>query len=250
MRYFAVGYLPVSSANPTVDLASRTLLTALHFGNPKDPAQMNYSDTFAGLLDGIETTEPPTIYRVPYSDATLLVDPFFPTGFRRGFYGPQTTKINTTYLGEITNQFSSWVTDILQDGDTPTSAVFVLQYMSPGLNGNLPKSNDATAWPHANAGHQTLFSPGYSKASDDELTLKDTAAFNDITHRHQASVGRPIADYPNYISPDSTGQQAWGDNVQRLIQVKEKYDPSCRIHNGKVFATDACRALGFANVFP
>ena len=201
------------------------------------------------MLDGVETTGPPAIYKFPYSNATLLVDPFFPEGFRRGFYGPQTSKITASYLENITNQFDSWVTSVLQNGDTPTSAVFVLQYMFPGLNGNLPKSNDATGWPHKDAGHQTLFSPGYSKASTDRVTLDDTAAFNKITHDHQANVGGFIADYPNYISPDSTGYQVWGDNVPRLIQIKQKYDPFCRIHNGKVFATAACRIGGFANIF-
>ena len=121
--------------------------------------------------------------------------------------------------------------------------------MSPGLNGNLPKSNDATGWPHADAGHQTLFSPGYSKISTDALTLEDTVAFNQITHDHQATVGGPIADYPNYISPDSTGRQVWGGNVERLIRVKEKYDPQCRIHLGKVFGTRACVDHGYANIF-
>lgn len=250
-RYFAIGYLPASQANLTADLAPRTLFTALRFGNPKDPSQLDYNATFAGLLAGIETTEPPTIFKVPYSSATLLVDPFFPTGFRRGFYGPQTSSINTTYLAQITNTFSDWTTEVLANGDSPTSAVYVLQYMSPGLNGNLPHSNADTAWPHADAGHQTLFSPGWSKASTDPLTLDDTAIFNQITHDHQAAVGGgvTIADYPNYISPDSTGKQVWGDNVARLIEVKEKYDPECRIHNGRVFASQACVEQGYANVF-
>ena len=232
-----------------MDLASRTLLTALRFGNPKDPSQKDFNAKFASLLSGLEFTSPPVTFQTAYSDATLLVDPFFPEGFRRGFYGPQTSKITTSYLAQITNEFGSWITSILKSGDIPTSAVFVLQYMFPGLNGNLPKSNDATGWPHAEAGHQTLFSPGYSKAKNDELTLKDTAAFNKITHDHQAAVGGTIADYPNYISPDSTGRQVWGANVPRLIQVKQKYDPFCRIHNGKVFATETCKFRGFANVF-
>lgn len=221
----------------------------MRFGNPKDPSQKDYNATFASLLSGVNTTKPPTIYKTVYSDATLLVDPFFPEGFRRGFYGPQTSKITTSYLGQITNEFNNYLAGVLANGDVPASAVFVLQFMFPGLNVNIPKSNDATGWSHADAGHQTLFSPGYSKISTDALTLKDTIKFNKITHDHQATVGGFIADYPNHISPDSTGRQVWGDNVPRLIQVKQKYDPLCRIHHGKVFATEACRVAGFANVF-
>ena len=49
---------------------------------------MDYNITFAGLLEGVETLDPPSIYKTDYPDTTLLIDPFFPEGFRREFYGP------------------------------------------------------------------------------------------------------------------------------------------------------------------
>jgi hypothetical protein len=33
-----------------------------------------------------------------------------------------------------------------------------------------------------------------------------------------------VYDYPNYISPDTTIPQIWGDNIGRLEQIKDKYD--------------------------
>jgi hypothetical protein len=42
----------------------------------------------------------------------------------------------------------------------------------------------------------------------------------------------------------------WGNNVERLIRIKTKYDPQCRIHQGRVFASEACIVNGWANIFP
>lgn len=40
-----------------------------------------------------------------------------------------------------------------------------------------------------------------------------------------------IPDSPYY---SVTGKRVWDDNVERLIEVKEEYDPECRIHVGRV----------------
>lgn len=122
--------------------------------------------------------------------------------------------------------------------------------MYPTLNGNAPSSDIATAWPHHNTGHQTLFSPAYNLASNDALTSSDNAVFDQLTHTQQSSVGPFLADYPNYISPTTAGSRVWAGNIPRLIQVKQKYDPQCRIHNGRVFASTGCIAGGWANVYP
>jgi len=73
---------------------------------------------------------------------------------------------------------------------------------------------------------------------------------NQITWKNQAQVGPVLGDYPNYISPGDSGERVWGDNVKRLVQVKQKYDPECTIHNGRVFASLGCVRGGWANVFP
>lgn len=121
--------------------------------------------------------------------------------------------------------------------------------MSPGLNGNLPASNADTAWPHATAGHQTLFSPAWSNATDDQLAVQYNDMLNNLTYAQQALYGPLLADYPNYIGPDDSGSRVWGENVGRLIEIKQKYDPLCTIHNGRVFASLGCVLRGFGNIF-
>lgn len=139
---------------------------------------------------------------------------------------------------------------MLAVGEFPFEALWALQYMSPGLNGNLPASDADTAWPHSVVGHQVLFAPAWKNATNDQLVYQFNDQFNNLTYAQQAMYGPPIADYPNYISPDDSGSRVFGANIDRLIAIKEKYDPFCTIHNGRVFASLGCLARGFGNFFP
>jgi len=247
VMYYATGFLPAQLQ--TGDVGVQTILVGIRFDNPANPSQASFDATFAPLLANL-SFKSNTSYTVPYGYATEVIDPFFPYGFRRGFWGPQTEKISAGYLANATSQLSSYVGSLLANGEVPVSALWAIQYMSPGLNGNLPPSDASTAWPHSVSGHQTLFSPAWNNATDDAVTFASNDKFNQLTWDHQATVGKVLADYPNYISPKVSGERVWGDNVDRLIRVKAKYDPFCRIHQGRVFATAACKANRWANVFP
>jgi hypothetical protein len=49
-------------------------------------------------------------------------------------------------------------------------------------------------------------------------------------------------------APYSKVSEVWGDeNFQRLLLIKEKYDPDCLFNRGRVFATTACVAKDLAN---
>ncbi|KAI4823132.1 FAD-binding domain-containing protein, partial [Aureobasidium sp. EXF-8845] len=135
----------------------------------------------------------------------------------------------------------------------PTSSEFGIWIAARGSweqKGYGPVSDSDTAWPHAQSAHQTLFSPALRSAVDDDFVMQHNDVLNKITHDHQASIGPFIADYPNYISPKTDGYRVWGDNVERLIKIKAKYDPQCRIHQGRVFASEACIVNGWANIYP
>lgn len=220
-------------------------------------------DTFRTLLSGLDL-ESSSEYTVPYANLTLLSDDFFPGGYRRGFWGPQVKQVDETYLGMVDRSFEDLIYSMLANGDRPSTSTWVLQYMFPGLNGHLPKSDSDTAWPHSNIGHQTLFDPGWHHASSDDVV----AAFNEILydladrrvkpaspeHRNDstgmsACEDRRAYHYPNYIKPAATGRDVWGPNTARLALLKQKYDPGCSIHNGRVFASQSCVAQGYANVF-
>ncbi|QDS70221.1 hypothetical protein FKW77_007032 [Venturia effusa] len=249
LMYYFIGFVPpsVTETDPST-FGTRTLIAALHFNDPLTPSQLTYNETFAKLFSGINTTNH-VLYTLPYANIFDIADPFFPYGFRRGFYGPQVSSITVDYLANISSTMSSYISEIVARGEVPATAGHVTQYMFPGLNGHLPKTDDATGWPHTIGGHQSLFSPAWTKAEDDGFMFDTNAFLNQISYDRQEEEGDYIPDYPNYISPGVTGKRVWGDNVERLIEVKEKYDPECRIHVGRVFASPGCLERGYANVF-
>lgn len=213
------------------------------------------------MLSGLEF-EATSTSTIPYADLTTLSDTFFPSGWRRGFWGPQVSGVSEAYLHAVDREFCSYIERVLGEGDFPASTTWVLQYMLPGLNGHLPASGKDTAWPHSNVGHQTLFDPAWSKESSDGAARATNAALFELARSQGAShLGRDqsgrshacgpttLCDYPNYIQPDALGHEVWGDNVERLISLKEKYDPDCLIHTGRVFASAGCVRRGVANVF-
>lgn len=60
----------------------------------------------------------------------------------------------------------------------------------------------------------------------------------------------PIYEYPNYIAPYSIASEVWGeDNFNRLVTIKEKYDPLCLLNRGRVIATNACVQKGLATTY-
>jgi hypothetical protein len=201
---------------------------------------------------------------VPFANLTLLGDDFFPTGYRRGFWGPQMERVDEAYLGKVDRSFEDFINAMLAKGDTPSTSTWVLQYMLPGLNGHLPESDSDTAWPHSSIGHQTLFDPGWRNASSDGVAnafnellydLADQGAKSTPSALHNGSRGvsecgdRRVYHYPNYIKPSASGTDVWGSNTARLATLKQKYDPDCSIHNGRVFASQGCVSRGYANIF-
>lgn len=67
----------------------------------------------------------------------------------------------------------------------------------------------------------------------------------------QNELGEPaIYDYPNYVAPYSKAEEVWGvDNFNRLVQIKEKYDPLCLFNRGRVLASQACISKGLATTY-
>jgi FAD/FMN-containing dehydrogenase len=269
LMYYSLGYYPEHLT--TGSLATTMVIVGIRFADPRSQSastpdaygdttnitkssgqprkQMSFNATFSRLLHGLDLKQA-SIHNVPYGQATELSAPFFPYGYRRGFWGPQTSKVTASYLTATSNSMETYINQSLTRGEIPKSAVWVLQYMYPSQNGYGPASDSDTAWPHAQSAHQTLFSPAWRFAEDDGFVMQHNDVLDKITHDHQASVGPFVADYPNYISPKADGHRVWGNNVERLIRIKTKYDPQCRIHQGRVFASEACIVNGWANIFP
>ncbi|KAM3538171.1 hypothetical protein ARSEF1564_008910 [Beauveria bassiana] len=248
--YYSFGYLPDNLNNPKPEsYAKRTLLITAHFDDPTNPSQPDNTRAFQSLLDGIDVSHGIVIPTNHYSNLVFLGGAAYPYGYRRGFYGAQTSEIDVDYLAKVTDTFWKYVDTLIKRGEKPYSASFVMQYMYPGLNGHLPESDGDTAWPHAHVGHQTLITPAYKHFENDGLTVAAVQELNHITYAQQKKVGSFLANYPNYIAPGDSGCRVWGRNVKRLAEIKQEYDPGCLIRNGRVFASHGCRMGGWANVF-
>lgn len=83
--------------------------------------------------------------------------------------------------------FELYIDDLVNADEAPAIALWALQYISPGLNGNLPASDSATAWSHQHAGHQTLFSHAWSQTQDDGATNLVNIIIDHLTHAQQAA---------------------------------------------------------------
>ncbi|PQK12030.1 hypothetical protein BB8028_0003g06490 [Beauveria bassiana] len=248
--YYSFGYLPDNLNDPKPEsYAKRTLLITAHFDDPTNPSQPDNTRAFQSLLDGIDVSHGIVIPTNHYSNLVFLGGAAYPYGYRRGFYGAQTSEIDVDYLAKVTDTFWKYVDTLIKRGEKPYSASFVMQYMYPGLNGHLPKSDGDTAWPHARVGHQTLITPAYKHFENDGLAVAAVQELNQITYAQQKKVGSFLANYPNYIAPGDSGCRVWGHNVKRLADIKQEYDPGCLIRNGRVFASHGCRMGGWANVF-
>lgn len=172
------------------------------------------------------------------------------------------TNVSEAYLSAVDDSFQNYIDNMLQRGETPSTSTWVLQYMLPGLNGHLPASDADTAWPHSATGHQTLFDPGWRRESSDgvveafnellySLARPNTTMIESRNHCTVSSMRGLVApyDYPNYLKLHAKGDEVWGQNTARLASVKQKYDPECLLHRGRVFSSPGCMTRGFANVF-
>lgn len=170
LLYLSYGYTTSDFYNPSLDLLGpRTSIIALQFEDPTSAtAQPLFYDIFGNtsLLKGV-TTLSEIVNDVPYANVTDVIDPLLPYGLRRGFWGGQTTNVTTDFFQKGKDITKKWVESMVQAGDPPFSGAWIVQYLHPGFSGNLPATDEETAWPHSVAGHQTLFSPGWSLAPND-----------------------------------------------------------------------------------
>ncbi|TKX26195.1 FAD-binding domain-containing protein 7 [Elsinoe australis] len=185
-------FFPADLANGL--FALNTLLVTLRFDGRNRATQKSANATFPRIDDGLTITATNNL-NSSYRHMTQSINGFFPFLFRRDFYGPQAQIITLGYLANGTALLNRYVADIAAAGDIPASSIWTPQYMYPGLNGNLPKSDADTAWPHARAEHQTLFSPAWRNVVDDVI-MKDAN-----WELNGKKFDKQIYDYPNYISP-------------------------------------------------
>jgi FAD/FMN-containing dehydrogenase len=259
LMYYAWGFLPTDPSavdTSTVAYEVKRIMVTITFANAEADLdkQIDHDTTFGPLLRNLDFAHSQTL-QMPIADVTKMAEGFFPYGMRRGFWGPQTSNISAEFLQAIDNQFKVYIAQTQEARDQPSYSTYVLQYVSPGLGGHLPLRDSDTAWPHSVVGHQTLFDPGWLFKETDNIVYTANEAFNVLVYAQQqrsseilSKTPNFLADYPNYMSPNVSGRRVFGDNIVRLCQIKQKYDPKCLLRSGRVLGSEGCLQHGVANL--
>jgi FAD/FMN-containing dehydrogenase len=259
LMYYAWGFLPTdfstTDASPvTYDIKRIIVTITFASAQTKLDKQADHDTTFGPLLRNLEFSQSQTV-QTSIAGLTKMAEGFFPYGMRRGFWGPQTSNVSVEFIQAIDNQFAAYIAQAQGAGDQLSSSTYVLQYVSPGLGGHLPLDDSDTAWPHSVAGHQTLFDPGWLLEETDDIVYAANEAFNELVYAQQqksseisSEIPDFLADYPNYMSPNVSGRRVFGNNIVRLCQIKQKYDPKCLLRSGRVLASEGCLQRGVANL--
>ncbi len=122
------------------------------------------------------------------------------------------------YLSELSDSSI----DILKEKTEQLPGAFTMTYLEPMGGAVNRKDPAATAFPHRNAAYSLHIFPGWSNAEQDEENIawaKDLHA--EIEKEATGGV------YVNLLSHDEKERvkAAYGENYDRLVQVKKKWDP-------------------------
>ncbi|KAL1914465.1 uncharacterized protein VTP21DRAFT_8848 [Calcarisporiella thermophila] len=93
-----------------------------------------------------------------------------------------------------------------------------------------------SAYPHSKANHFILQVPRWTDVSQTE-SVREWMRKGDSILR-QGNEDKPL--YSNFAIYDEPIQNLFRGNLERLIQIKEKYDPDCLFNRGFVIPTQSC----------
>jgi FAD/FMN-containing dehydrogenase len=163
------------------------------------------------VLETIRAFGPPvmdTIAQIPYSAMNTLVDGALSNGFRNYW------KWNG--LRELTDEAIDAIVAQVAVKPSPRSIVLIDQVH--GAAGRVPPT--ATAFPHRDAPHGLVVLAIWDDPADDEINKQWARALDAAT--------APFSTGGFYVNgaSDDKPSAAYGANLERLRQIKAKYDPT------------------------
>ncbi|KAH8746957.1 hypothetical protein F5883DRAFT_437689 [Diaporthe sp. PMI_573] len=172
--------------------------------------------------------------------------PSYPLGFQRMYYGKSHTSSTADFYSQTFLIYKQTVEGMIARGEDVGHTLWADQYIMPGTNGNAPASDSDTAWPHSTTAHLTVTSGEWSNSSTTAFIKgQDENFMMPYLRTFQEGLNQPsIYDYPNFIKVS----EIWGQaNYNRLVEIKQKYDPDCLLNRGRVFDTTSCKAKNLSN---
>ncbi len=188
---------------------------------------------YAGAIDDAEAefrslrsvTEPIIDFsgRMPYTELQMLLDADYPDG-RRYYW-------KATYVDELTDDLLDF---IVRHGEASPSTLSTVDLWN--LDGAIStRSRDATAFWHRDKSFMLTFEANWDDPTmDDENVAWVREGIDEVRRLKVASGG--YGNFPGFN--EDPGRAIFGENYDRLVEVKNEYDPENLFHSNRYVAPD------------
>ncbi len=172
-------------------------------------------DTGIEVMQPLKDFGPPVmdmIQPMPYVKAQTLIDEAFPKG-RYNYW-------KSTLLTELSDDAITTLIEGFKRVASPYSSVLIEQ-----LGGAMSRvSGDATSFNHRSAPYDLVIMPMWTDPteSDEHCRWADTL----LSEMQSVSTGGVYANYLNSDEGEGRIKEAYGANYDRLVALKNKYDPT------------------------
>lgn len=153
--------------------------------------------------------------RMPYTDFQSMLDPFFEKGARRNYW-------KSRYLDELSAAAIETIVEYTARCPSPTTIVPIR--VRGGAVGRVDPA--ATAFAERDAPFMLSIDSGWEDPADDDENIAWTREFWDATAPY--SPGSMYFNFAMHEEGEETVRATFGENYDRLVEVKETYDPENR----------------------
>lgn len=150
------------------------------------------------------------IQPMPYPVVNTLLDDAFPNGALNYW--------KSAIFGDLTDEAAAVMVGCFAQCPSPMTAMVVVPYLGAVTR----VAPTATAFPHRRPCYSLVILSEWLDPADTESNVAWTRETFDALRPHMAD-----AVYVNNLPADDSGlvREAWGPNYDRLVEVKQRYDP-------------------------
>lgn len=181
-----------------------------HCGSDPDRAE---ADVAAARAFGSPVAD--MIERIPYTQVNTGADDLFPPGLF-GYW-------KSAFFSELSDAAIAVLIDAYERAPTDLCALVI-----EGFQGAPTRVDPtATAYPHRQPGHNLLLISQWTDPADSDAGIAWARTTFEALTPHMAERA-----YTNYLPADDHGRvrEAYGVNVERLVELKRRYDPHNLFH--------------------
>lgn len=149
---------------------------------------------------------------MPYVQMQSLFDPFFPPG--------RYTYVKSNFVRALSDEAIDVMAEYANSRPSPYSFAPALEHWHGAATRVAPT---ATAFPHRNHSYNLMAWSNWAEAADTEKNVQWTREFWSAMKPHLVE-----GSYVNYVSDEgeASARAAYGPNYDRLVALKNKYDPT------------------------